>query len=276
MKKAFLIVIAVLGMYANMIAHSTLSDEPSDKVWNYTVQTKDIYTYDITFTKYDGYHFDGLESIGGMEYAVFRTTDGTPFAYIRQDEGKVYVRNYMGAVQIEDHNVNETANEEYQLYDYSLQPGERFRSVAFWETDLTKDCVGTPIEAEVTKVYTKEFNGMIYRYQEYSMIDATGTSESGFGYSNTVIEGIGPQRGMFCAPQLGWWITARSYSFCFPTSVTTKDGEMLWDDPSGVESVEADANQSTDGTIYDLCGRRVVNPLPGTIYIRDGRKYVAR
>ena len=276
----FPILDTVCDVHGNIIYRADhnggLPEELKRREWNYTALEKDVYTAENTITRHDGYYFGGTEVIEGIEYAVFRTSGGDPYAYLRQEGTKVYLRNDKGAVHIHEQDPDTPVKEEYMLYDYSLQPGERFRSVAFWEDDLSEDCRGTAIEAEITKVYTKTICGKTYRYQDYSMIDATGTIESGAMCSNTVIEGIGPQRGMFCAPQLGWWVTATTDEFWFLTSVTTKDGEMLWDDTSGIESVEADASQSTDGTIYDLYGRRVVTPLPGTIYIRDGRKYVAR
>lgn len=42
---------------------------------------------------------------------------------------------------------------------------------------------------------------------------------------------------------------------------------------TGVADVAA-VETSPDGTIYDIYGRRVTNPVPGTLYIRDGRKFV--
>ena len=43
----------------------------------------------------------------------------------------------------------------------------------------------------------------------------------------------------------------------------------------GVSAVASDAG-NCDNRMYDLMGREINNPLPGTIYIRGGRKYVAR
>ncbi len=60
------------------------------------------------------------------------------------------------------------------------------------------------------------------------------------------------------------------------TRVTTKDGTVLWDNHSGVETIEADAPSPADDAVYDLHGRRVANPQRGAIYIRGGHKFVGR
>ena len=43
---------------------------------------------------------------------------------------------------------------------------------------------------------------------------------------------------------------------------------------SGIASVEADGRY--DDRMYDMMGREIRNPLPGTVYIQRGRKYIAR
>lgn len=44
------------------------------------------------------------------------------------------------------------------------------------------------------------------------------------------------------------------------------------DDPSAITEIESDA-MDIDQPIYDLFGRRVLNPTPGKIYIRAGKKF---
>ena len=46
--------------------------------------------------------------------------------------------------------------------------------------------------------------------------------------------------------------------------------------PSAIESVTAETVRHADDTIYDLMGRRVDKPQPGTIYIRNGQKFILR
>lgn len=251
----------------------------SDLVWNYESAEFDFYHgQQYIYASHNGYYFEGVEIFDGITYSVFRQADGTPYAYMRQDGPRVYVRNNQGRVQICNVDLTLPPDDEYQLYDFSKQPGEPFCTVAFMEVSLMYKCYGYGLNAIVIDTYTKEINGREYLYQEYELINGEPSSfPPGDPYCrNTVIEGIGPQRGMLCAPQLGWWIVSISHEFWYTSSVTTKEGEILWDDSSGIETVVADTTPSAGSTIYDLHGRLVVNPLPGTIYVRDGKKFVAR
>lgn len=49
---------------------------------------------------------------------------------------------------------------------------------------------------------------------------------------------------------------------------TTKNGE-------GVESVLIEQDNAASPT-FDLYGRKVDNPVPGTIYVRDGKKFIKK
>lgn len=48
------------------------------------------------------------------------------------------------------------------------------------------------------------------------------------------------------------------------------------EDAAGIENVIGAETRQDDNAIYDLLGRRVTNPLPGTIYIRNGKKFVLK
>ena len=48
------------------------------------------------------------------------------------------------------------------------------------------------------------------------------------------------------------------------------------EDAAGIENVIGAETRQNDNAIYDLLGRRVTNPLPGTIYIRSGKKFVLK
>lgn len=43
---------------------------------------------------------------------------------------------------------------------------------------------------------------------------------------------------------------------------------------SGIDGITV--SDKASGTIYDMLGRKVLNPVPGTIYVRDGEKFVYR
>lgn len=46
--------------------------------------------------------------------------------------------------------------------------------------------------------------------------------------------------------------------------------------PMGIDGILMDADAAANGKCYNLNGQQVVTPRPGTLYIRNGRKYIAR
>ena len=45
-------------------------------------------------------------------------------------------------------------------------------------------------------------------------------------------------------------------------------------DSVGISNIETDGRY--DDRMYDMMGRKIRNPLPGTVYIQRGRKFVSR
>ena len=60
--------------------------------------------------------------------------------------------------------------------------------------------------------------------------------------------------------------------------MTDKDGDILYKGRPGMSQVKelTRAVSGSDAKLYDLMGRSVSNPQPGTIYIRDGKKFVVK
>ena len=70
-----------------------------------------------------------------------------------------------------------------------------------------------------------------------------------------------------------------------PTGGWTLRLDECWQDDELIYSMEAfnvansmkelaDVLQTNDGPVYDLFGREIADPQPGTVYIRNGRKFV--
>lgn len=75
----------------------------------------------------------------------------------------------------------------------------------------------------------------------------------------------------------------KGYCFVIPEgTVMAEDGSGAvnlrqsseFGDTSGVDSVGIDTEE--DAPLYDVYGRRVETPQPGSVYIRNGRKFIAR
>ena len=74
------------------------------------------------------------------------------------------------------------------------------------------------------------------------------------------------------------FIVGADASFCAPAGthhlvVDTSAGMLYFDCPDGIRNLTADENEDT---VYDLFGRRVTNLQPGTLYLKNGRKLLAK
>lgn len=61
--------------------------------------------------------------------------------------------------------------------------------------------------------------------------------------------------------------------------MTDLKGNVIFDvnwikDPNNIETVKSEL--PSDGRSYDLTGKPTENPAPGTVYIQNGRKHIAR
>jgi hypothetical protein len=62
----------------------------------------------------------------------------------------------------------------------------------------------------------------------------------------------------------------------FGTIVGDLTDEMILGVEIPFEDIEVFPWEGWDGAIFDLFGRRVTNPKPGSIYIRNGKKFILR
>ena len=112
------------------------------------------------------------------------------------------------------------------------------------------------------------------------IIDGIGIVSGNFW---SYIEALESWYGFFIAPNsiLGPAIAGGFKSPTIPVlySVEDADGKSLYIDPeyyefAGTAKIEMSSDKM-DGKTYDLHGREVTNPVPGSIYIRNGKKFVA-
>ena len=117
---------------------------------------------------------------------------------------------------------------------------------------------------------------------EYECKAMTFTGENGTPeYPGTVIEGIGPTEdgdlAVFGPPYLAdtpdnSLLPGQGSSL---VRVYGSDGNLIYGkEPGGVSSMTD--NTVSDDTIYDVLGRRVSSTVPGSVYIRGGKKFVAK
>ncbi|MDE6231382.1 MAG: hypothetical protein K2M37_07160 [Muribaculaceae bacterium] len=102
-----------------------------------------------------------------------------------------------------------------------------------------------------------------------------------FNFNNNCwIEGIGSPTEVFMEPGMGPVLTGEM-------TILEEISTLIecWQDDELIYTMEAfnaansmkeltDVSQTNEGPVYDLFGREIADPQPGSVYIRNGRKFV--
>ena len=179
--------------------------------------------------------------------------------------------------------VNPEDEKEVVLYDYGVKQGDRYESIIYGNllAEVTvlnvfvrEDLPDHPVQVDVIPSFALEFFKGSAR--EVELI-----KENTISY----VEGFGNISLGFFTSFEATRLDASSDGSCFfrcLNNVYDADGKVVYqgyNDPGpsisrvGPISIKGDAFSSV---IYDLHGRRVSHPVPGSVYIRGGKKYIAR
>ncbi len=123
---------------------------------------------------------------------------------------------------------------------------------------------------KVVSVFTETVCGIDRRYQEIRDEDT--------GRTFVWVRGIGAQytdEYLTRFPEADCGKSFGSMLECYEDGVCVFKAEDFTRGQDSVEGVYDYATGMTDA-IYDLMGRRVDSPQPGTVYVRDGRKFVGK
>ena len=230
-------------------------------------------------------YFEGKCEREGKEYSVLRTSPDDVLALMRQDGGKVYLlidENFIGRYDIYDCTKPETdapekyIGKEYLVYDFDAKKGDEFNGIFYC---VANDVIYLNMGLEVYDVDEISVNG-----QNLRRLDIP--------YCGFVVEGYGTQNGNCLIPQFIECCAGHDH-YCDPElkmhhiiDRATREEIFTYEDfskPSvGVEEIPAE--QPSDGVqakpkddkMYDLNGREIRNPLPGTVYVQNGEKHVAK
>ena len=207
---------------------------------------------------------DGKRTVDGVEYSVVKDAGADEIiAYLREENGKIY--RYLNV---------EGWPKETLLYDFSLTTGKEYHIL----------CTGN---------YPTYSNTQI-RIQNTDSIDS-------FGYKllkqTWEIPEIPIPLGYYAIESLGICNGGTLENIFFGPFATNGDGntmlvravdpdgtllylnkyaenaEKLYDQVLSADGVEI-IPEAGNGKIYDLMGREIRDPQPGTVYIRNGKKYV--
>ena len=235
--------------------------------------------YDV----FNSWYFDAPVEMYGRAYHPLKQNDKT-FGYMRQDGDKVYLlvdgENISG---IGYYNENRdwyelSTGDEVLIYDFGAKEGDKYMSVSMDEHGFFY-AYPQMVEVCVVKADTVMVNGHERRRQYLSI----WSDEQPTGY--IAVEGVGINTGTVHLPQYIILAGPGSRVFHFD-SMTDSEGNMLFTGAdfnapaydAGVPEVGFDTGltPAKDNKMYDLNGREIRNPLPGTVYIQNGEKHVAK
>ena len=155
------------------------------------------------------------------------------------------------------------------LFDFSMTVGEEY-----------------PIG--IVEGFYESQSGNSWKVIEEDKVDVNGVTrrrmnlvQTKFDCNTVWVEGIGApyfegQLTWFCFPKPDNGIYLGGFRECI------EDGETVFTfadfgDPGSVDGIADDVNAgNTDDTTYDVLGRRVSSTAPGSVYIRGGKKFVAK
>ena len=222
--------------------------------------------------------------------ALLREEDGKVYMLLDREEVSVYEDNYsldgyfpeFGKTVLRE----VECGEEVILYDFSCPVNSYFQGI--WGDSVISPAVVTDYDKITnldqqyhTMKMTFLWDYVKYFYRFYNKDKTEKEWLDDFLYTSefTVVEGIGILKDGtltdFTGPEL--IMSPDGYIMHkYLNNVYTKDGELIFEGENlqsslaGIRESEADSPQS--GKLFDLFGLPVVSPIPGSIYILEGRK----
>ncbi|MDE5807972.1 MAG: hypothetical protein K2H76_07620 [Muribaculaceae bacterium] len=222
-------------------------------------------------------------------------------AYLREEDGKVYISLdsykipsnggyywYMGQPLLSSYKWGDIEFEPYVphpgeeavLYDYTVKEGDRYRALIYGSVicDVTVTKVteidsldGSPsIYGKVIEVLPDYIDFMMTENPsiESRLEDFTLKYTSGIG-------NIGVGNYVFLGSEAIDRLSNGSYGDYSINNIYFKDGRLLYKGKN-VAAVQEISPNASAVKLHDLHGREVSATVPGSIYIRDGKKFVAR
>ncbi len=186
--------------------------------------------------------------------------------FMREEVGKVYTLASSKDLSCVT-NIGEDTSDYYDalMYDWTKKDGD------------TWDYLGLSVEA--SPIVVRDKTPVKIEGEECRVITFDGQSNIDF------VEGIGTTYngsiGKFTIFLVSatYWVNDYEPGYqSILECVYDADGEVIYghDSPVGVKLAGADTESKQSGVIYDLMGRRVDSPQPGSVYVRDGKKFVGR
>ena len=248
-----------------------------DRVWecgNLEGSSKDEYVKCM--------RFDGTEEINGKTYHRIVTFKKTLWRYYGQYDESEDVYDIEGFMR-EENGVVYTLRSDGQealIYDFNHKEGESYQGTTF-VTDSPRT-----YQFNVISDHTAEIDG-----EECKVFQVAVSDSWGMGPTHTFIEGIGAAEygclnyhEFYDQPTGMWMRNVLSRVFDMDGNVIFRAlsagdryDELEYGPFSGTNEVFTVAPQpKANDALYDMVGRRISKPVPGQLYIQDGKKHIAK
>lgn len=233
------------------------------------------------FMLYKSEYYRGTDVYGELELAETKDCDG-PRYFLREEGEKVYVLTHEDRIFSTDKSIEEcfggtgssSGYGEFLRYDFSLSDGDSFILPA-----------GVNVGPDgLMPVTVKIENPVRVGDRECKAMTFTGDNGQSV-YPGSVVEGIGPTEDGDLAVFGPPYLAGSPDNALLPgqgsvlVRVYSGDGNLIYGEelptPGAVGDIFKD-NDNSNVTIFDVMGRRVSSTVPGSVYIRGGRKFVAK
>ena len=300
----------ILLLITALVSLAVQAYEPlirEDRVWEYNQAF--IFDGAPASTKKVCFKFDGTQEINSKTFhklvawfpdeenpipaqvALMRETEeGKVYTILQQD--KLYTGDlldysdldyYADTITLQD--VEE--NTEMVLYDFSSDADYAdvllFSDLGLpkWDLDLPLMVGNLMREKQTVSRDDKELKLTKFSFDR-SRLDENLTGYYGDWYYRIgIVEGVGNiGRGYLHFPAISTLMKTGSWDDAYFVRQTDLDGNVIFDvswlsGTNGADSLSAGMAQKS-GKTYDMNGKPIENPESGTIYIRDGKKHIAR
>ena len=227
------------------------------RVWEYCVSDVAAHT-----EKFIRYGFKGITEKYGHTYHNLTDLDnGSTVALMREEDYRVWILLDEGMMDYEGKDPIEIApGTEGLLYDFSS---------GMFDTRKMVYCSTPETEAPYGRLYfiDRKVPHVEIGANDRLVINPTDVLPGGLS-----VQGVGTLSGTLCRPSTG---TNRVNIRL--NNLYDAEGNIIYkgENKAGVEEITAEERME-DSRMFDLMGREIRNPLPGTVYIQNGKKFIAR
>lgn len=290
----------IISMFIPMLCLGGIIDE--NRIWHYTMLAMGSNPAQEATVRFK-MKFEGTQEIDGKLYHILKTIESKEFRrkypniewdyyrdiechsrfYIREESQKVYIydRIFGNCFFFEGHYDNDDGANECLLYDFGLNVGESYVyqmddrkiNLTLSEQIYHPDCdmiVNFFTNYNRDYVITIDGIGFLTTYPGRDLHNRGGC----ISFLNVMLES-----GYLSTTSEAEWLPVPSLVGLLFNKVTDLDNNTIFElsmlEQSGyIESI--DSHQYHKSEIYDIHGRNVQSVVPGSIYIQNGNKFVAR